>query len=137
MYYPLLRIDNDYSKEEGKKYGKGYGLDRRLLEQFIEAVNPANKLPENLSLIYSAPEKSDESIAGLPPVLMIAAQRDIIIDEERNFQNRLEKNGILINYIELPGAIHGFMSDRNQNTALNLAVRLTGDFLRQISNQAK
>ena len=109
LYYPLLHASGELDTSLKQKYGRGYGFDSRLWEAYVNAYKG-----ENLQISKV-----------LPPVLLISAGRDIIINEEKNFSS--SQKGVT--YIEFEGALHGFISDNHQNTAFNLAVNLTNKFL--------
>ena len=109
LFYPLISTANDLDPESKKLYGRGYGFDSRLLEVFTEAYN----------------EATQSEIKNLPPTLLISAERDIIIKEEKEFSS---KNPEII-YVEFPGALHGFITDGHQNAAFNKAVELADIFL--------
>ena len=108
LYYPLVDINSQIEPNPKRMYGRGYGFDTRLWEAFVEAYNG-----KDLTLNKS-----------LPSTLLIAPSRDIIIEKERNF------SGIgNIKFVELEGALHGFISDGHQPTAFQIAVTLTDKFL--------
>ena len=109
MYYPMLRTQGSLDKESKREFGRGYGFDSRLWETFIEAY-------KGESLNVTKP---------LPPTLLISAERDILIKEEKNFSSQ-DKN---IVYVEFPEALHGFISDGHQPSAFSKAVELTEMFI--------
>ena len=129
LFYPFLTLNPDNNTDSWKKYGRGYGLDRRLMEYFLEAFsNPQND--NNSKEEFSPLGWPEEILKQLPPTLIISAERDIIIDEGRAFGQMLKRSGVKLQYIEFPGSIHGFITDKHQATALKTAVELTIDFLR-------
>ena len=109
LYYPLIKTSGQLNAELKRKYGRGFGFDSRLWESFIEA--------------YKGEEL--ESKRSLPPTLLINAGRDIILDQSREFSSQSEN----IISVELKGALHGFISDGQQNTALKKSVEFTNDFI--------
>lgn len=131
LYYPLLTVEQIETTSSWKKFGKGYGLDRRLMEDFLLAYVGNNPALVSQKLIVSPLLADNELLSLLPPIMIIAAERDIVTDEIIEFKNRLKENGLSIDYIEFPGAIHGFMTDRVQPTAFKEAVALTIDFLKE------
>lgn len=131
LYYPFLTVEPEETNTSWKRFGKGYGLDRRLMEDFLLAFVGNNPALVSPNLILSPLLAANETLSLLPPVLIISAERDIVIDEIRQFKNRLQETGLTIDYEEFPGAIHGFMTDKAQKTAFNQAVTLTIDFLKE------
>lgn len=125
LYYPILNLNPDKKTESWKKYSRGYGLDSRVLEAYLEsyATQSASELA------FSSINASDQNIEDLPPLLLITPGRDILLEDEIAFRNRLRERGKNLHWIEFPGSIHGFISDNNQKTAFNKAVELSVEFL--------
>lgn len=113
LFYPLT--GDIVSKDDPlkRKYGKGYGLDSRLLETFYMAIDGIAVKGE---------------IGTLPPTLLIMAGRDIIIGAEEQFSSRLNP-GNHNRSIVFDGSIHGFITDGKQNTALQKASEMTNLFV--------
>lgn len=109
LYYPLVNTTGNLSTDKKREFGRGYGFDSRLWESYV--------------LAYAAKEVTPS--ITLPPTLLISAGRDIIIDQEEN----LVKENKKVFYVEFEGAIHGFITDGQQKTAFNKAVKLTDAFL--------
>lgn len=109
LFYPLIKTYGELNKDDKRSYGRGYGFDSRLWEEFIEAYN----------------NSSEMNYKELPSTLLISSGRDIIIEDSR----KLAANFTNIEYIELEDALHGFITDGNQTTAFNKAVELTDIFL--------
>lgn len=135
LYYPVVKGYNDKSAS-WKKYSRGYGLDGRLMETFIEAymgsgINTGNRSSEDIDKeILSPGDAPDEVLKRLPPVLIIGGTRDILYDQGKEFAFRLRNLGNTSEYVEFPGAIHLFITVEGQPTAFSKAVALTGSFLK-------
>ena len=126
LYYPLLTVSPDFKSKAWKEFSRGYGLDGRVMEAFLKAYdNPA----ASGNFIESFSELSPDLIRKLPPTLIIMSERDIVIDDNRNFADLLNKNGVNVKSVEFSGAIHGFIADLHQPTAFNKAIDLTSAFL--------
>lgn len=131
LIYPVVKNYKDNS-DSWKKYSRGYGLDGRLMEAFSESYAGG---PNQLAALANNPQfspahASDASLKMLPPILMIAAERDILSDQGNDFAGRLKKLGNKVDRIEFPGAIHTFVTVKGQPTAFNKAVELTELFLK-------
>lgn len=130
LIYPVLKAYKD-SSSSWKEYSRGYGLDGRLMESFCEAYlngsNARGNAAENPSV--SPFHATDAQLKQLPPVLIISAGRDILVDQGKIFSERLVKLGKDAEQIVLPGAVHRFVTERGQSTAFNRAVILTDTFL--------
>lgn len=123
LYYPIIK------KEMGKagswkEYNRGYGLDSRLMESFLEGYgfNPG----ENTTAESSS---DNPDYKNLPPVLIISAERDIVFDDGKEFVENLKKSNGKPLHIIFPGALHGFITDQTQKTAFNKSVEITAEFL--------
>ncbi|MBD5357076.1 MAG: alpha/beta hydrolase [Bacteroides sp.] len=133
LYYPVVNINNE-NTGSWRQYSRGYGLDRRLMDAFSSAYDDNGRSPEQIGNIskdvlkspLSAPE---DILAKLPPILMIAAERDILADQGKAFTEKVKKTGNSIERIEFPGSVHLFITVPGQPTAFNKAVALTADFL--------
>lgn len=126
LFYPLLEVTQPLDKDSKRKFGRGHGLDSRLWEAFVAGyLNKADT--DGADFILDPLTSPDNIWENLPPVLLISAGRDIIIDREIE----LSKKTQAINYVNFEGAIHGFITDNHQPSAFNKAVEITSAFLRQ------
>lgn len=130
LYSPVLKAYNDKS-ESWKEYSRGYGLDGRLMEAYNESyLGTENKVNLSKDPAVSPAHANDTDLKNLPPILMLSPTRDILFDQGKEFTLRLSKLGKDIERIELPGAIHSFISSGEQPTAFNKAVIITSEFLK-------
>ena len=107
------------------EYGKGYGDDAELLEAFNEAYSGgAARNP-----LVSVGLASDETLAKLPPVLIISAGHDILFDQTAEFAERLNGLGHSLSYHVFPTATHLFITVPGQPTAFNESVRIVAEFI--------
>jgi len=58
---------------------------------------------------YAAPLRA-ESLAGLPPALVVGAGRDPLRDDARAYARRLDRDGVDVTHVEYAGTMHGFMN---------------------------
>lgn len=62
------------------------------------------------------------SLAGLPPALVLTASHDPLVDDCRNYAERLRRDGVPVSYSEYPGQIHSFFVLGGIMDAANRAV---------------
>jgi len=58
---------------------------------------------------YAAPLRA-ESLAGLPPALVVGAGRDPLRDDARAYATRLDNDGVDVAHVEYAGTMHGFLN---------------------------
>lgn len=121
LFYPVLKAYNDDSAS-WHKYGRGYGLDGRIMEVFNKTY--IGDLDPTMPLISPA-HADDTALKQLPPILIVNAQRDILCDQGKEFAQKHSN----VTRVEFPGAVHLFITVKGQPTAFGKAVRLTTDFL--------
>lgn len=131
LYYPIVSKDAS-ATASWKKYGRGYGLDSRLMDIFTETRKYANEkrpgTPVSDVSDYPA-EEGFEALRLLPPTMIIYGGRDLMFETIADFSSRLGKSGVKTQETRLPGALHGFVYGKSQPTALATSVRLTLSFL--------
>ena len=129
LYYPVVSLENENSGS-WREYSRGYGLDRRLMDAFIKGYDDNGKAAENIGGIpkdvLKSPMKAEENMMkSLPPMLMISAERDILVDQGREFAGKVSN----LDRVEFPGAVHLFITVPGQDTAFGKAIEITGSFL--------
>lgn len=133
LYYPVVDIANE-NEGSWREYSRGYGLDRRLMDAFVKGYDDNGKAQETIGniskdVLKSPAKASDELIKKLPPMLMISAGRDILVDQGKVFAAKVKDAGNTIERVEFPGAIHLFITVPGQTTAFEKAVAITDGFL--------
>ena len=124
LFYPLLNVSQPLNPEVKRKYGRGYGLDSRVWEAFTQSYNASNNIFQEDYL--ANPSYANLSVLkSLPPVLIISAGRDIVLEESKDLKNKLSN----VTYIQFDGAVHGFITDNHQVSAFKKAVAITNSFL--------
>ena len=129
LYYPVVDIKNE-NAGSWKEFSRGYGLDRRLMDSFILGYDDKGKAADEIGNIskevLKSPIKGDEELLKkLPPILMVSAGRDILVDQGRAFAEKVGG----VERVEFPGAVHLFITVPGQETAFRNAVEITGSFL--------
>ena len=123
LFYPVVIAEADGS-ESWRKYGTGLGLDADLMETFNRAYAGCGSAADTRISVGLA---SDEELLRLPPILLIAAGRDILCDQGRTFADRFKHGGIT--RIEFPEAVHLFITVPGQSAAFRLATEYASHFV--------
>jgi acetyl esterase len=100
LAYPCTEIDATYPSRE--RYADGYVLERAGMEWFVAHFRG------DIADWRASPMRAP-SLAGLPPMLLIAAEYDPLIDEGAAFTARMAKEGGKVERIVVPGVVHGFL----------------------------
>lgn len=125
LFYPVVYAYPDGS-ESWTKYGKGYGLNSDIMETFNKAyIADADKSDPSISIGLANPDQ----LAKLPKTLLVAAERDILCDQGREFVGMLKSVGVDIKRKELTGAVHLLITVDGQEKAFRNAVKLASEFL--------
>ncbi|MDE6298765.1 MAG: alpha/beta hydrolase [Muribaculaceae bacterium] len=125
LIYPVLKAFPDKS-ESWRKYARGYGLNRRLMESFFEAYLSSTDSEDALA---SPGLAIDSVLKKMPPLLLINAERDILFDQGKEFALKIKEIGNHVDWVTMPGATHLFITVPGQPTAFSTAVSLCEDFL--------
>ena len=85
--------------------GEGYLLTLPLMERFR-----ANYLPRAADYLdWRASPALAKSLAGVPPAFVLTAGFDPLLDEGREYAERLAREGVETAYRDYPDMIHGFI----------------------------
>lgn len=134
LVYPIIKAYNDRS-ESWRKYSRGYGLDSRLMEAFNDSYMGENKEELRKNSLISPADAPSAKLKELPPVLLVAAERDILSDQGEEFDDMIRNLGVKSERVELSGAVHGFITEKGQPTAFLKSVGLISDFLVSLPQQ--
>lgn len=126
LFYPVTYCGNDGS-DSWRGYGRGYGLDAALMDSFNAAYLSGGAELENP--LVSPLCASDSQLAALPPLLMVSAEKDILLDQGVEFANRATAAGARVERVVIPSTVHLFITVAGQSAAFSTAVDLTADFL--------
>jgi acetyl esterase len=103
LIYPAT--DQRMASESLKRNGKGYLLTRELMDKFR-----ANYLPRREDYLdWRVSPLLAKSLAKLPRALVLTAGFDPLLDEGREYAERLKREGVEVEYREYPDMIHGFI----------------------------
>ena len=103
LIYPAT--DQNMQTESLQRNGRDYLLTLPLMERFR-----ANYLPRPADYAdWRASPALAKSHAGLPPAFVLTAGFDPLLDEGRQYAERLARAGVEVSYREYPDMIHGFI----------------------------
>jgi len=103
LIYPAT--DQNMESESLGRNGEGYLLTLPLMERFR-----ANYLPRPADYDdWRASPALAKSFAGLPPAFVLTAGFDPLLDEGRQYVERLARAGVEVAYRDYPDMIHGFI----------------------------
>ena len=106
-------------------FAEGYVLTGQGIGAMIAAYLPD---PEDRKHPLASPMLA-ESLAGLPPALVITAQYDPLRDEGEAYGDRLRAAGVPVEIIRYDGAIHGLTGSEE---SLRDAHRAKVELLRRV-----
>ncbi|MCP4717182.1 MAG: alpha/beta hydrolase, partial [Deltaproteobacteria bacterium] len=100
---PIMNVA-DMNTDSYNRFATGYMLTREWMEAFRGYY-----LPDSSD--WTDPRVSpllSDSLAGLPPALIITAEFDVLRDEGEAYARRLAEAGVLVKQYRFGGVIHGF-----------------------------
>ncbi|MGD9870280.1 MAG: alpha/beta hydrolase [Thauera sp.] len=124
LVYPSTEIIS--TRPSRTLYSAGYFLDRETLQWFFERY-----LPEGNTEDWRASPMRAGSLAGLPPMLLIAAEFDPLVDDCAAFAQRVAQEGGVVDYQLVEGVVHGFFTLGKAIPEAGRAVALAAAALRR------
>lgn len=103
LLYPCM--DDSMQYDSAVENAAGYGLTSKAMEWFWSQYL---QKPEDRQNPYAVPIKA-ESLAGLPPAIVVTAEYDPLMDDGYNYAEALRSAGVPVVYREYAGMIHGFL----------------------------
>ncbi|MEV0260153.1 alpha/beta hydrolase [Streptomyces sp. NPDC050617] len=95
-------VDTTATSDSMRTAGDLPVLNRRALELALEYYTGGENLDP-----YASPLHADD-LSGLPPTFIAVAEIDPLRDEGRQYAERLSASGVTTEFIQVPGAVHGF-----------------------------
>jgi acetyl esterase len=104
LIYPC----NDYQMNypSATNYSQGYGLTTQAMKWFWDQYLSKGADQEDP---YAVPVKAN-SLRGVAPAILIAAEFDPLTDDVKNYYQKLIKDSVPAIYKEFAGQIHGFFN---------------------------
>lgn len=125
LFYPVVKAFADGSPS-WNTYGKGFALDSRLMDAFNRAYTQQQSADNPFVSVALA---DNRLLCKLPPTLLIAAERDILCDQGKDFSRTLKSLGVDVRREEFTGSVHLFITVAGQESAFRKAVSISADFL--------
>ena len=104
LIYPMTDQSRAYPSYQ--RNAKGYMLTTAALYWFMDNYIP--DVQDRKSPLASPMLR--DSLAGLPPALVISAEFDPLVDENEAYAERLKAAGVPTEYVCFPGMIHPFFT---------------------------
>lgn len=129
LFYPVT--DASFDTPSYHEFASGYQLDGDTMKMFWDNYLPdeaARKEPTASPL-----RASSDILKGLPPALVITAERDVLRDEGEAYAHKLSEAGVLTTGIQYLGMVHGFILHDAfaDNQATREAIDLAAEKLRE------
>ena len=103
LIYPCTEIHS--TRPSRTTYADGYFLDRESLDWFF-----ARYLPDGDAGNWRASPLRAQSLAGLPPMTLVAAECDPLVDDGAAFVERARADGGVVTCRQFAGMVHGFIT---------------------------
>jgi acetyl esterase len=104
LIYP--GVDQRMAHASVERNGEGYLLTRKAMLYFRGHYlpKPADWLDWRASPLLA------KSLAGLPPAFVITAGFDPLVDEGKEYAERMRKEGVAVEHKHYPDMVHGFIT---------------------------
>ncbi len=100
LIYPV--IEADFETPSYQSFADGHGLTRDTMrwfwQHFLGDADP----------VAASPLRAD-SLADLPPAIVITAEYDVLRDEGTRYAKRLFESGVDVDHWRIEGMLHGFV----------------------------
>ncbi|KAA5542721.1 alpha/beta hydrolase [Roseiconus nitratireducens] len=101
LIYPV--IEPEFSTESYNRFASGYGLTRAGMQWFWGHFLGSQEVTP-----LASPIRAD-SLAGLPPAVIVTAEYDVLRDEGEAYADRLRQHGVDVELERYDGMLHGFV----------------------------
>ncbi|MFV0446836.1 MAG: alpha/beta hydrolase [Planctomycetaceae bacterium] len=124
LVYPIT--DHDFERPSYYQYAEGHFLTRDAMRWFWDQYVPNRAHRDDP---YVSPLRA-ESLANLPPTLLLSAECDVLRDEGLAYAAALQSAGVPVELVHHAGMIHGFLRRLHLFSRANLACQQIGEFLK-------
>ena len=122
--YPVC--DSNFETPSYREFATGYGLTRDRMAAFW---NLYVERPHDLHHPLAAPLRAE--LDGLPPVLILLAELDVLRSEGEALAEKLRRSGVDTELDVYQGVSHGFLRACGTVAKARDALRRAGDWMRQ------
>ncbi len=119
--------DRDFDRGSFARYGEGPGLTAERVRGIFDAYAPDAGTDPRVTPLH-APD-----LSFLPPACLIAAERDVLADENVAMAGRLREAGVETEFHLEPGVHHGFINRGRLLPAARACLARGGAFLRRLT----
>lgn len=125
LVYPCVTIASE--RPSRAAFSEGFVLDRASLDWFF-----SHYLPDGGEDHWRASPLNAETLAGLPPILMLTAGLDPLTDDCREFAGRVVSEGGRIVEVHVEGVPHGFFTLGKHFPEADSSIDAIASFLSEI-----
>lgn len=102
LYWPVT--DANFTTESYNKYATGRFLTKTMMEWFWE--NYTADLAKRKEIYASPLQATVAQLKGLPPVVLMTAENDVLRDEGEAYGRKLDQAGVRVTAVRYNGMIH-------------------------------
>jgi len=130
LFYPVT--DANFDTASYKEFQDDYWLTREAMKWFWSNYAPDNATRKEPTA--SPLQASIEQLEGLPPVLVIVDEHDVLRDEGEAYAHKLMQAGVQVTAIRILGTIHDFMmlNPVSDTTPVRGAIDQASDMLKRV-----
>jgi len=125
LAYPVC--DSNFETASYLEFATGYGLTRDRMATYWDLYV---ERPHDLSHPLAAPLRAD--LGGLPPVLVILAELDVLRSEGEALAAKLKQSGVDTEVEVFGGVVHGFLRASGTVAKARDAFRRAGAWVQQV-----
>jgi len=105
LIYPVTALD--YNTKSYQLFGKGFGLDKELMEWFGQHYTRTDEDRKNIDIaVLHAPD-----VSNLPPAFVLVCEADVLRDEGLLYAEKLKSSGNEVEVVVKEGLVHGYFGN--------------------------
>lgn len=132
LLYPVT--DLSYNTKSYSLFGKGFGLDREVMQWFGDYYI-SSQMDANNPLV--SPLQST-NFTNFPPTMIIAAENDVLRDEALEFNKRLQQACVQTKVIVMEGLVHSYFTHNEVfEREIHQTIEQIDTFLKQLSEKTR
>lgn len=124
LFYPVMRLQDDTPSR--RRLADDVILPKQALDWFREQYLGPDASPDDARVTpLAAPDFS-----GLPPAYVLTAGCDPLLDEGREYADRLREAGVAVEYVCYDQMVHGFLNMSALVETARIAIKRAGQALK-------